>query len=135
MKITDIWLLPLRGATLDGGWDQGFGEEDNLHTLVEVVTDEGITGLGSVYTSAKLCEGALGILRPLARANPPSSRRASPRSCISPPSGRAAAAPSRIASPASTSRCGTSSARSPVSRSRGCWAAATAIGSSRTDRS
>jgi D-galactarolactone cycloisomerase len=66
MKITDIRLLPLTGATADGGWDQGFDEQENLHTLVEVVSDEGVTGLGSVYTSSKLCEGALGILRPMA---------------------------------------------------------------------
>ncbi len=66
MKIADIRLLPLTGATADGGWDQGFDEGENLHTLVEVVSDEGITGLGSVYTSSKLCEGALGILRPIA---------------------------------------------------------------------
>ena len=56
---------PLVGATPDGGWDQGFEEEDNLHSLVEVITDEGVVGLGSVYTSAKLVEGALGILRPM----------------------------------------------------------------------
>ena len=50
MKITDIRLLPLTGATMDGGWDQGFEAAENLHTLVEVVTDGGVTGLGSVYT-------------------------------------------------------------------------------------
>ncbi len=66
MKITDIRLLPLTGATADGGWDQGFDESENLHTLVEVVSDEGVTGLGSVYTSSKLCEGALGLLKPMA---------------------------------------------------------------------
>ncbi len=65
MKITDVRLLPLTGATMDGGWDQGFEEAENLHTLVEVVTDEGVTGLGSIYTSARLCEGAFGILRPM----------------------------------------------------------------------
>ena len=65
MKIKEIRLLPLVGATPDGGWDQGFEEADNLHTLVEIVTDEGVTGLGSVYTSARLIEGALGILRPM----------------------------------------------------------------------
>ena len=65
MKIKEIRLLPLVGATPDGGWDQGFEEADNLHTLVEIVTGEGVTGLGSVYTSARLIEGALGILRPM----------------------------------------------------------------------
>ncbi len=65
MKIKDIRIIPLVGATPDGGWDQGFEEEDNLHSLIEVITDEGVVGLGSVYTSAKLVEGALGILRPM----------------------------------------------------------------------
>ena len=65
MKIKDIRIIPLVGATPDGGWDQGFEEEDNLHSLVEIITDEGVVGLGSVYTSAKLVEGALGILRPM----------------------------------------------------------------------
>lgn len=65
MKIRDIRLLPLRGATPDGGWDEKFlDEQNNLHTLVEVITDEGVTGLGSVYTSAKLIEGAIDVLRP-----------------------------------------------------------------------
>ena len=65
MKIKDIRLIPLVGATPDGGWDQGFEQEDNLHTLIEVITDEGVVGLGSVYTSSKLVEGAMGILRPM----------------------------------------------------------------------
>ena len=65
MKIKDIRLIPLTGATPDGGWDQGFEEEDNLHTLVEVISDEGVVGLGSIYTSARIIEGALGILRPM----------------------------------------------------------------------
>ncbi|HUF64215.1 MAG TPA: hypothetical protein VMN36_19215 [Verrucomicrobiales bacterium] len=44
----------------DGGWDHKFlNLDNNLHTLVEVVTDEGVTGLGSVFTSAKLIEGAI----------------------------------------------------------------------------
>ncbi len=65
MKIKDIRLLPLRGSTPDGGWSQGFDEETNLHTLVEVITDEGVTGLGSVFTSAELVQGALKVLLPL----------------------------------------------------------------------
>ncbi|MFA6109975.1 MAG: mandelate racemase/muconate lactonizing enzyme family protein [Candidatus Latescibacterota bacterium] len=67
MKIAGIRSLPLIGATPDGGWTQGFDEEESLHTLVEVITDEGVTGLGSVYTSSKLVEGALALLRPLAQ--------------------------------------------------------------------
>ncbi len=65
MKVRDVRLLPLRGGTPDGGWAQGFDASENLHTLVEVVTDEGVTGLGSVYTSAGLVRGALELLNPL----------------------------------------------------------------------
>ena len=65
MKIIAINLLPLRGETPDGGWDEKFLDNaQNLHTLVEVVTDEGVTGMGSIFTSAKLIEGALEVFRP-----------------------------------------------------------------------
>ncbi len=64
MKIQNVRFLPLKGATPDGGWGQGYSADENLHTLIEVITDEGLTGLGSVYTSAKLVDGALGVLRP-----------------------------------------------------------------------
>ena len=64
MKIRDIRLLPLRGSTPDGGWSAGWSADENLHTLVEVLTDEGVAGVGSIYTSLRLVEGALGVLRP-----------------------------------------------------------------------
>ena len=64
MTIRDVRIIPLRGSTPDGGWEQGYEEEENLHTLVEVITDEGVVGFGSVYTSAKLVEGSIGVLRP-----------------------------------------------------------------------
>ncbi|MCP4191311.1 MAG: mandelate racemase/muconate lactonizing enzyme family protein [Planctomycetaceae bacterium] len=65
MKISGVNLFPLRGATPDGGWDEKLlNEEHNLHTLVEVITDEGISGVGSVFTSAKLVEGAIEVFRP-----------------------------------------------------------------------
>jgi len=64
MKIKDVRLIPLAGSTPDGGWQEGDSPEDNLHTLVEVMSDEGVVGLGSVFTSAKISAGALDILRP-----------------------------------------------------------------------
>ena len=65
MKIQTIRLLPLRGETPDGGWDDRILERDtNLHTLVEVITDEGVSGLGSVFTSATLIEGAIAVMKP-----------------------------------------------------------------------
>jgi D-galactarolactone cycloisomerase len=65
VNIKDIRVLPLRGATPDGGWDAKFlDQQNNLHTLLEVITDEGVTGVGSVFTSAKLVEGAIDVMRP-----------------------------------------------------------------------
>ncbi len=65
MKIQDIRLLPLRGETPDGGWDEKFLDSgNNLHTLIEVITDAGVTGVGSVFTSEKLIDGALDVMRP-----------------------------------------------------------------------
>ena len=51
MYIKDIRLIPLVGSTPDGSW-QDDAPEDNIHTLVEVITDEGVVGLGSVFTSS-----------------------------------------------------------------------------------
>src|SRR5579871_3066101 len=65
MKIVKVNVIPLIGGTVDGGWPQGHEKKENLHTLLEVLTDEGITGLGGVYTSGALTEGAMGLLWPL----------------------------------------------------------------------
>ena len=63
MKIRDVRLIPLFGQTPDGGWDQKFNDPDrNLLTLVEVITDEGVTGLGCAYTSTPLVQGALKVM-------------------------------------------------------------------------
>jgi L-alanine-DL-glutamate epimerase-like enolase superfamily enzyme len=66
MKIRELRTLPLLGKTPHGGWDDRLSAEgNNLHTLIEVITDEGVTGLGSVFTSKKLVDGSLEVLRPL----------------------------------------------------------------------
>ncbi|MDB5074920.1 MAG: Mandelate racemase/muconate lactonizing protein, partial [Chloroflexi bacterium] len=65
MKIADIRALGLRGATPEGGWTTELQGEDCVHTLVEVVTDEGLTGIGSVFTSVDLVEASLRVLEPL----------------------------------------------------------------------
>jgi L-alanine-DL-glutamate epimerase-like enolase superfamily enzyme len=65
MEITHVTTIGLRGATVDGGWPKAHGVEDNLHTLVEVHTDEGLAGWGSCYTSKKLVDGAIELLRPI----------------------------------------------------------------------
>ncbi len=65
MKITDIRTIPLLGRTPDTGWSQGTDARENMHTLVEVHTDEGLIGVGSCFTSQALVDAALSLLRPL----------------------------------------------------------------------
>jgi D-galactarolactone cycloisomerase len=64
MKIREIRSIPLMGRTPQGGWDHDVDPEENLHTLVQVLTDEDVSGIGSVYTSQALVEGGLKLLRP-----------------------------------------------------------------------
>jgi D-galactarolactone cycloisomerase len=65
MKIIDLRLTGLAGATVEGGWAEELVPEDNLHTIVEVITDEGLVGIGSAMTSKALVAGAYKLLRPL----------------------------------------------------------------------
>lgn len=64
MKIVEVRTIALRGATHDHGWPGGTDPNVQYNTLVEVVTDEGLTGLGSCYTTRPLVEGSLELLRP-----------------------------------------------------------------------
>lgn len=64
MKIRDIKVHRLVGGTVDGGWPQGHEPEDDLHALVEVLTDEGPTGVGSVFTGHRLVEAGVTYLKP-----------------------------------------------------------------------
>jgi D-galactarolactone cycloisomerase len=65
MKILEIRCAGLRGATPEGGWSNELQPDDCVHTLVAVYTDEGITGLGSVFTNDHLVGAALEVLKPL----------------------------------------------------------------------
>jgi L-alanine-DL-glutamate epimerase-like enolase superfamily enzyme len=65
MKIREILALGLYGATPEGGWANELQPDDCIHTFIVVLTDEGVAGLGSVYTSEDLVRGALAVLRPL----------------------------------------------------------------------
>jgi D-galactarolactone cycloisomerase len=65
MKIVEVDVIPLTGGTVDGGWPQGHEPQENLHTLLEVKTDEGIRGVGSCFTSGTLISGAMELLWPL----------------------------------------------------------------------
>lgn len=64
MKIIDVRITGLSGGTVDGGWPQGNKPEEDLNTLVEVLTDEGLTGVGSSMTSKGLVVAAVNLLRP-----------------------------------------------------------------------
>ncbi|MGQ9555883.1 MAG: mandelate racemase/muconate lactonizing enzyme family protein [Anaerolineae bacterium] len=67
MKIHDIRAYGLRGGTPEGGWSNELRPEDCVHTLVLVRTDEGLTGLGSVFSNDGLVKAALTVLEPLYR--------------------------------------------------------------------
>ncbi len=67
MKITEIRCAGLRGATPEGGWSNELRPEDCVHTLVAVHTDEGLVGLGTVFTNDALVRAALAVLEPLYR--------------------------------------------------------------------
>src|SRR3569623_1338086 len=64
MKITEVRTIALRGATHDHGWPGGTDPNVQYNTLIEVCTAEGLTGLGSCYTTRALVEGSLELLRP-----------------------------------------------------------------------
>ena len=64
MKITDFRAIPLRGETPEAGWSRGTDPRENLYTLIEVSTDEGLSGIGSSFTTASLVASSLDVLRP-----------------------------------------------------------------------
>ncbi len=64
-RIVAVEVIPLVGATVDGGWPQGHEAEENLHTLVRIHTEEGRSGVGSCFTSGPLVAGAIDLVWPL----------------------------------------------------------------------
>jgi D-galactarolactone cycloisomerase len=71
MKIVEIKATGLRGSTPEGGWTTEIKPEDCVHTIVTVFTDEGLTGVGSVFTNDALVRAALALLEPLYRGENP----------------------------------------------------------------
>ena len=65
MKITDVRTIALSGATHDHGWPGGTDPDEQKNTLLVVKTDEGLTGIGSCYTSRALVEASLQLLHPM----------------------------------------------------------------------
>lgn len=65
IKIREIRAAGLRGRTPKGGWTNEPRPQDCIHTLIAVLTDDGVTGWGSAFTNDDLVRGALAVLRPL----------------------------------------------------------------------
>ena len=107
MKITEVRTIPLSGGTHDTGWPGGKAAEEQMNTLVEVETDEGLTGIGSCFTSRAPIEGALELLRPMLIGETGlEAERVAEKPPVDLLAGAAAASSTRSAG--STSRCGTS---------------------------
>jgi L-alanine-DL-glutamate epimerase-like enolase superfamily enzyme len=64
MNIIDVRVTGLSGGTVDGGWPGGMKPEEDLNTILEVVTDDGLVGIGSAMTSKALVAAAVELLRP-----------------------------------------------------------------------
>jgi L-alanine-DL-glutamate epimerase-like enolase superfamily enzyme len=71
MKIREIRAVGLRGATPEGGWSNELRPDTCVHTLIAVHTDQGVTGIGSVFTSDDLVKASLAVLEPLYRGENP----------------------------------------------------------------
>ncbi|MBY0527007.1 MAG: mandelate racemase/muconate lactonizing enzyme family protein [Gemmataceae bacterium] len=64
MKIVDVRLTGLAGGTVKGGWVDDLKADEDVHTIVEVLTDDGLIGLGSTFTSLSLTSAAVQLMRP-----------------------------------------------------------------------
>lgn len=65
MKITKVRVAGLKGVTPKGGWSEELKPDDVVHTLVAIHTDEGLIGIGAVFTSESLVRASLEVLEPL----------------------------------------------------------------------
>jgi len=65
VKIREVRAAGLRGKTPAGGWSNELTSSDVVHTLVTVHTDEGLVGMGSVFTSEALVLASLDLLKDL----------------------------------------------------------------------
>jgi L-alanine-DL-glutamate epimerase-like enolase superfamily enzyme len=64
VAIKSVRAIPLFGKAYED-WPSRFSDREQTRTLIEVTASNGMTGLGSVYTSAPLVEASLHLLRPL----------------------------------------------------------------------
>ena len=71
MRIREIEIIGLIGATPEGGWSNELKPDDSVHTLVVVRTDEGVDGYGGAFTNAGLVRAAVAVLEPFWREENP----------------------------------------------------------------
>lgn len=67
MRIREIEVIGLVGATPEGGWSNELKPDDSVHTLVVVRTDGGVEGYGGAFTNAGLVRAAVAVLESLWR--------------------------------------------------------------------
>jgi D-galactarolactone cycloisomerase len=65
VKIEQVRVAGLRGATPKGGWSTELQPENVVHTLLAIRTDDGVVGVGSIFTSDALVRSSLQVLEPL----------------------------------------------------------------------
>lgn len=65
MKIARVESLSLLGRSPKGGWSNEIKPEDSIHALIVIETEDGTTGVGSVFTDGRLVRAGLDVLRPL----------------------------------------------------------------------
>jgi D-galactarolactone cycloisomerase len=65
MKIVDVRVTGLSLGRVEGTWLADVGVQEDINTLVEVVTDEGLAGVGSAGSGKTQVEAGVHLLRPL----------------------------------------------------------------------
>ena len=65
MKIVEVRLTGLRLPRTEGTWLEDVGVREDINTVVEVLTDEGLVGLGSAGTGKTQTAAAVRLLEPL----------------------------------------------------------------------
>ena len=65
MRIARVESLALLGRSPKGGWSNEIRPEDSIHALIVIETEDGTTGVGSVFTDGRLARAGLDVLRPL----------------------------------------------------------------------
>ena len=65
MLIQEVRITGLSGGTVEGGWVDDLKPEEDINTIMEVLSDEGLVGIGSAMTSKALVEASIKLMRPL----------------------------------------------------------------------